>query len=152
VSVKDKLDALGIEVPQAAVPVANYVPTVRTGNLVFVSGTLPRRADGSLATGRLGQDVTIDDGYQAARLAAINILGSLQTALGDLEKVTRVVRLVCMVNSTPDFTDHPKVANGASDLMGEVFGEQGRHARAAVGMAALPMNVCVEIEAVVEVE
>ena len=151
-SVRQRLEELGLRLPPPPQAVANYVTAVRTGNLVFVAGHIPRREDGSWVTGRLGQDLTVEEGYQAARLAALGALSSLQATLGDLDKVRRVVRLLCMVNCTPDFTQQPQVANGASDLLVEVFGERGRHARAAVGMAALPGNACFEVEMVVEVE
>lgn len=151
-SVKEKLEELGIQIPGVAPPVATYVPTVRTGNLVFVAGTVPRREDGSWITGKLGQDLSVEQGYEAARMVAISILASLQSAVEDLEKVTQIVRLFCMVNCTPDFTQQPQIANGASDLFVAIFGERGRHARAAVGMNSLPNNAAVEIEAIVEVE
>lgn len=151
-SVKESLKELGIHIPEVAPPVANYVPTVRTGNLVFVAGTLPRREDGSLITGKLGQDLTVEQGYEAARVAAVNVLASLQAAIGDLEKIKQVVRLFCLVNCRTGFTQHPQIANGASDLFVAVFGNRGRHVRAAVGTNSLPNDVAVEIEAVVEVE
>lgn len=147
-----RLAALGITLPAPAQPVANYVNGVRTGNLIFLAGKGPRSADGSEVTGKLGEDVTIEEGYAAARLTAINQLAVLKHMLGDLKKVKRIVKVLGMVNSTPDFVEQPKVINGFSDLMVEVFGERGKHARAAVGMASLPRGQAVEIELVVEVE
>lgn len=147
-----RLKALGIELPPAPNPVANYVNGVRTGNLIFLAGKGPRRADGSEITGKLGADVSIEQGYEGARLTAINQLAVLKEMLGDLRKVKRVVKVLGMVNSDPDFVQQPAVINGFSDLIVEVFGERGRHARAAVGMASLPRGQAVEIEMIVEVE
>ena len=146
-----KLAALNITLPTPPQPVANYVNGVRAGNLIFLAGKGPRRADGTEITGKLGQDVTIEQGYEGARLTAINQLSVLKEMLGDLKKVKRIVKVLGMVNSDPDFIDQPKVINGFSDLMVEVFGDRGRHARAAVGMASLPRGQAVEIELVVEV-
>jgi enamine deaminase RidA (YjgF/YER057c/UK114 family) len=147
-----RLESLGIELPPAPEPVANYVNGVRTGNLIFLAGKGPRRADGSEITGKLGVDVSIEEGYEGARLTAINQLAVLKEMLGDLRKVKRVVKVLGMVNSHPDFVQQPAVINGYSDLIVEVFGERGRHARAAVGMASLPRGQAVEIEMIVEVE
>lgn len=149
---EEKLRQLGIKLPEPPKPVANYVGAVRTGNLVFLAGAGPRKADGGYVTGRLGQDMSIADGYHAARLTGIVHLAVLKATIGDLNKVRRVVKVLGMVNSTPSFTDQPKVINGYSDLMVEVFGERGKHARSAVGMVALPMNIAVEVETIVEVE
>ena len=146
-----KLAALNITLPAPPQPVANYVNGVRTGNLIFLAGKGPKRADGTELTGKLGQDVTIEEGYAGARLTAINQLAVLKTMLGDLRKVKRIVKVLGMVNSDPSFIEQPKVINGFSDLMVEVFGDRGRHARAAVGMASLPRGQAVEIELVVEV-
>lgn len=146
-----KLAALNITLPDPPQPVANYVNGVRAGNLIFLAGKGPRRADGTEITGKLGQDVSIEEGYEGARLTAINQLAVLKHMLGDLRKVKRIVKVLGMVNSDPNFVDQPKVINGFSDLMVEVFGERGRHARAAVGMASLPRGQAVEIELVVEV-
>lgn len=151
-SVETKLKELGIELPPAAKPVANYVPSVRTGNLVFLSGHGPVTEDGALMTGKIGGDLTLEQGVEAARRTMIGLLGSLKAEIGDLDKVRRVVKLLGMVNCPSDFVDQPKVINGASDLLVEVFGDLGRHARSAVGMNALPLNMCVEIEMIVEVE
>lgn len=147
-----KLQGLGIELPTPSAPVANYVRTVRTGNLVFTSGHGPAKSDGTLVKGKLGGKLTVEEGYEAARLTGISLLASLKKEIGDLSKVRRVVKVTGMVNSTPEFTDQPKVINGCSDLLVEVFGDRGRHARAAVGMASLPMGIAVEIEIIVEVE
>ena len=150
--VEKKLASLGISLPTPATPIANYVPFVRSGNMLVVSGQLCFGADGNLvARGQLGGGVSMDDGQKAARSCAVNLLAQLKAALGDLDKVTRVVRLGGFINSTPGFTDGPKVMNGASDLMVEVFGEKGRHARSTVGVAALPANAAVEVEGQFEV-
>jgi enamine deaminase RidA (YjgF/YER057c/UK114 family) len=151
-SVEKKLASLGINLPTPASPIANYVPFVRSGNVIVVSGQLCFGTDGNLvAKGQLGAGVSMDDGQKAARACAVNLLAQLKTALGDLDKVTRVVRLGGFINSVPGFTDGPKVMNGASDLMVEVFGEKGRHARSTVGVAALPANAAVEVEGQFEV-
>ena len=148
-----RLAELGIVLPVAAKPVANYVPWVRTGNLVFVSGQGAMR-DGKIDyQGQLGDSVSLDDGVKSARACAINILAQLREACGgDLDRVKRIVKLVGFVNATADFKDHPKVINGASDLMVEVFGDKGRHARSAVGSPSLPVNLSVEVEAIAEVD
>lgn len=146
-----RLKELNITLPSPPQPVANYVNGVQTGNLIFLAGKGPRYADGKEITGKLGQDVSIEQGYEGARLTAINQLAVLKAMLGDLKKVKRIVKVLGMVNSDPDFIDQPKVINGFSDLMVEVFGERGKHARAAVGMASLPRGQAVEIELVVEV-
>ena len=147
-----RLEELGIVLPPAPQPVANYVNGVRTGNLIFLAGKGPKRADGTELIGKLGVDVSIDEGYEGARLTAINQLAVLKEMLGDLRKVKRVVKVLGMVNSNPEFVQQPAVINGFSDLIVEVFGERGRHARAAVGMASLPRGQAVEIEMIVEVE
>ena len=150
--VEARLQELGIELPNPPAPVANYVRSVRTGNLVFLAGHGPLKPEGGYVTGKVGQDLTLEEGYEAARLTAIALLASLKAEIGDLNKVTRIVKVTGMVNTTPDFTEHPQVINGFSDLMVEVFGEErGKHARAAIGMASLPINIAVEIEMVVEV-
>jgi enamine deaminase RidA (YjgF/YER057c/UK114 family) len=150
--VEEKLKKIGLELPPAVQPVANYVTAVRTGNLVFLSGQGPLREDGTLITGKIGSDLTQDEGYEAARRVGLGLLASLKTEIGDLDKVRRVVKLLGMVNCMPDFVDQPRVINGASDLLVDVFGDKGKHARSAVGMNALPMNIAVEIEMIVEVE
>jgi enamine deaminase RidA (YjgF/YER057c/UK114 family) len=148
-TIEDRLRAKGIELPQAAAPAANYVPFVMEPGLLHLSGQIPFQPDGSLLKGRVGQDVDLAGGQAAARLCAVGILAQIKAALGSLERVTRIVKLGVFVSSTPDFTDQPKVANGASDLMVEAFGEAGRHARSAVGVAVLPLGVPVEIDAIV---
>jgi enamine deaminase RidA (YjgF/YER057c/UK114 family) len=147
-----KLAALGITLPAAPSPVANYVNGVQTGNLIFLAGKGPKRADGSEITGKLGKDLSIEQGYEAARLTAINQMAVLKVMLGDLNRVKRVVKVLGMVNSDPDFIEQPAVINGFSDLIVEVFGDRGRHARAAVGMASLPRGQAVEIEMIVEIK
>lgn len=144
--VEQKLTSLGITLPAATKPVANFVQTMRTGNLLFLSGHIS-----TTLSGKLGRDVTREQGYEAARQVAIDLLATIRDTLGDLDRVAHLVKLLGMVNSTEDFTDQPYVINGASDLLVEVFGEQGRHTRSAVGMAQLPMNAAVEIELILEV-
>lgn len=146
-----KLAELGITLPTPTPPLANYVPVVRTGNLLFVSGQVSINGAGKIATGKLGAGVEIEAGREAAKLCAINILAQVKAAIGDLDKVVRVVKLVAFVNSAPDFLDQPKVVNGCSDFFVEVLGDKGRHARSAVGVAALPFDAAVEVEAIVEV-
>lgn len=148
-SIETRLAELGIELPAAAAPVASYVPLVEQGGFVHISGQLPF-VDGKVVTGRLGEDVDLEGGMDAARACGLMILAQLKAA-GLLEKVERVVKLGAFVNSTGDFTDQPKVANGASDLMFEVFGEKGRHARAAVGVPVLPLGAAVEVDAVIAI-
>ena len=147
-----QLKKLGIELPEPSKPIANYVKYVKTGNLIFLSGHGPCDRT-KVKMGKLGKDLTIDEGYEAARQTGICLLATLNMALdGDLSKVKRIVRVIGMVNSADEFYDQPKVINGCSDLMVEVFGDKGKHARAAVGMASLPSNIPVEIEMIVEVE
>lgn len=146
-----RLEQLGISLPEPPTPVANYVNGVRTGNLIFLAGKGPKRADGSELRGKLGAGLTIEDGYEGARLTAINQLAVLKSMLGNLNRVVRVVKVLGMVNSDPSFVEQPAVINGFSDLIVEVFGDRGRHARAAVGMASLPRGQAVEIEMIVEV-
>ncbi|AVM73957.1 RidA family protein [Magnetospirillum gryphiswaldense] len=147
-----RLAELGITLPVPAVAVANYVPFVITGNLVFVSGQLPMEGGKPVVFGHLGAEVSVEDGVRAARLCGLNLLAQAKAACGgDLDRIRRVVRLTAFVASTPDFTDQPKVVNGASDLMVEVLGDAGRHARVAVGAPSLPLNVAIEIEAVFEI-
>ena len=151
-AVESKLNALGITLKEPAKPIANYVPYVRTGNLLTVSGQLCFGGDGKLvATGQLGAGVSIEDGQKAARACAINMLAQVKVAVGDLDKVLRVVRLGGFINSDPAFLDGPKVMNGASDLMVEVLGDKGRHARSTVGVASLPLDAAVEVEGLFEV-
>ncbi len=147
-----RLEELGIELPQAAAAVANYVPYVVTGNLVFVSGQVTIEDGEFKYQGKVGSDLSVEQGQEAARLCALNIIAQLKEACGgDLDRVRRIVKLGGFVNSTPDFKDQPKVINGASDLMVEVFGDKGRHARAAVSAGALPVGVAVEVDAVAEI-
>jgi len=150
--VEQKLAALGIALPTPAAPIANYVGFVRTGSLLVVSGQICLGAGGTLvAKGKLGDNVTVEQGQAAARACAINLIAQIKVALGDLDKMARVVRLGGFINSTPTFLDGPKVMNGASDLMVEVFGDKGRHARTTVGVAALPLDAAVEVEGLFEV-
>ncbi len=151
-SVEDKLKQLGIDLGSPAPAVGSYVAAVTTGNLVYLSGALPLRADGSRVDGKLGEDVSVEEGYEAARLATIGLLSRLKAEAESLERVRRVVKVTGFVNATPDFVQHPQVINGASDLLFEVFGEAGRHARAAVGCGSLPLGAAVEVEMVVEIE
>jgi enamine deaminase RidA (YjgF/YER057c/UK114 family) len=151
-SPEEKIKELGLELFEPAKPVANYVKAVRTGNLVYLAGHGPSKADGSRITGKVGKDLTVDQGAEAARVATVALLSSLRAEIGDLNKVTRIVKVKGMVNCTSDFYDQPKVINGCSDLLVEIFGEKGKHARAAVGMVSLPFNIAVEIEMIVEVE
>jgi enamine deaminase RidA (YjgF/YER057c/UK114 family) len=147
-----KLKELGIELPTPAKPIANYVKAVRVGNLLFLSGHGPTKADGSNITGKVGQDLTIEQGYEAAKVTAIGLIATLKAELGDLGKVNRIVKVNGWVNCTPDFGDQPKVINGCSDFLVALFGEKGKHARAAMGAVALPNNIAVEIEMVVEIK
>ncbi len=151
-TIEKKLGELGITLPVPAAPIANYVGFVRSGNTLVVSGQLCFGADGKLvAKGKLGGGVSVEDGQQAARMCAINVLAQVKAALGDLDQVVRVVRLGGFINATPDFLDAPKVMNGASDLMVNVFGDRGRHARTTVGVAVLPLDAAVEVEGTFEV-
>ena len=150
-SIYDKLSSLGIILPPVSVPVAAYVPFVRTGNLVFLSGHIAKK-DGKPWVGQLGATLTTDEGKQAARGVAIDLLGTLHAAVGDLNKVTRIVKLMSLVNSTGSYTEQHLVTNGASELVAEVFGsEKGAHARSAFGVSQIPMGACVEIELIAEV-
>ncbi|WP_300973196.1 RidA family protein [Sphingomonas sp. LHG3406-1] len=151
-SIDQRLAELGITLPEAAAPVAAYVPVVQSGNLLFVSGQVSFAEDGGRITGRLGEDMDLAAGQEAARRCGLMVLAQVKLALGgSLDRVSRIVKLGVFVNSTGDFTDQPKVANGASELMQDVFGEAGRHSRAAVGVPALPLGVAVEVDAIVEV-
>jgi enamine deaminase RidA (YjgF/YER057c/UK114 family) len=147
-----KLKELGVELSSPTKPIANYVKAVRVGNLIFLSGHGPTKADGTNITGKVGTDLTIEQGYEAAKLTAIGLISTLKAELGDLNKIKRVVKVNGWVNCAPDFGDQPKVINGCSDLMVALFGENGKHARAAMGAVALPNNISVEIEMVVEVK
>ena len=145
------LDKLGIELPEVSPAIANYVSVVRTGDLLFLSGHLPRDANGAVIKGRLGDDLSVEQGYAAARQAAIALLATMKVELGELDRVVRIVKVFGMVNATSEFTSHSQVINGCSDLIVEVFGEKGRHARAACGFASLPVGAAVEIEIIVEI-
>ena len=147
-----KLKELNIQLFDPAKPIANYIKAVRSGNLLFIAGHGPAKADGTYITGKVGKDLTVDQGYDAARQVGITILSTLKSEIRDLNKVKRIVKVLGMVNCTEGFVDQPKVINGFSDLMVAVFGEKGKHARSAVGMYALPMNISVEVELVVEIE
>ncbi len=150
-SIEQNLANLGITLPQPAAPAANYVPYVITGSQLFVSGQVPLGASGLEFQGKLGQNFGIADGQAAARLCAINILAQLKSAIGNIDDVVQLVKLVGFVNSTPDFTDQPQVINGASDFMVDAMGDKGKHARSAVGVAALPFGVAVEVEAIFQI-
>jgi len=148
-----RLEKLGITLPAAAAPAANYVPFVQTGNLLYISGQLPIENGKLVQTGQLGAGVTTSEGQRAAELCAINIFAQASAALGgDLSRIVRIVRITCMVSSTPDFYEQHLVANGASNLLAEVLGEAGKHSRVAVGMASLPLNASVEIDVIMEVK
>lgn len=149
--VEERLQVLGLRLPETPQPVGNYVPAVRTGNLVYISGQGPRRIPDVPVRGKLGRELTVEQGYAVARAVCLNCLAALKSEIGDLDRVVRIVKLLGMVNSADDFGDQPKVINGASDLLVELFGERGRHARSAVGMAGLPHGIAVEIEMIVEV-
>lgn len=150
--VEERVASLGITLQEAPAPVANYVNAVRTGNLLYLAGKGPSKPEGGYIIGKVGADLSIEEGYQAGRLTAIAHLSVLKAELGDLNKVVRLVKVLGMVNCAPDFQNQPEVINGYSDLMVEVFGERGKHARSAVGMASLPRGIAVEVEVIVEVE
>ena len=145
---EEKLTSLVLVLPEVPVPVANYVPYRWAGNLLYLSGQGPKRPDGTYRPGRLGRDATIEEAYEDARLTGLNLLAVAKSALGELSRIEAVVKLLGMVNAEPDFSDHPKVINGCSDLLVEVLGDAGRHARSAVGMGSLPNRMTVEIEAI----
>ena len=149
-NIYDKLNALNITLPSMAVPVAAYLPFVQTGNLIFISGHIAKK-DGQPIVGQLGKNVTTQEGQAAARAIAIDLVGTLHAAVGDLNRVKRIVKIMSLVNSTSDFTEQHLVTNGCSELLGEVFGDAGKHARSAFGVAQIPMGACVEIEMIAEV-
>ena len=149
--VEATLKNMGIELASPAPAAGNYVSAVRTGNLVYLAGVGCRQPSGELVIGKLGMDLTIEQGYEAAKWCAVALLGNLQQEIGDLDKVVRFIKLLGMVNSAPDFLEPPAVVNGCSDLIVELYGERGRHARSAVGLATLPFGMAVEVEAIVEV-
>ena len=148
---EERLAELGLSVPEVAKPVAAYVPAVRTGNHVYTSGQLPMKSGDLMATGKVGGEVSVEDATACAQQCALNALAAVKSVVGDLSRVVRVVKLVAFVSSTPDFTGQPGVANGASELVGEVFGDAGQHARSAVGVPVLPLDAPVEVEMIVEV-
>jgi len=150
--VETRIESLGIQLRTPGKPIANYVTAITSGNLVFLAGNGPRQQDGTFTTGKIGDALTIEQGYEAARLTGIEQLSVLKAHIGDLNKVVRIVKVFGMVNAGADFTEHPAVINGFSDLMVEVFGDRGKHARAAVGMASLPLNTSVEIDMIVEIQ
>ncbi len=149
-SIAQRLQALGIVLPPVSVPAAAYVPYIRTGNLIFISGHIAKK-NGQVWTGQLGKNMTTDEGKQAARSVAIDLMGTLNAAAVGLDNVTRIVKVMSLVNSSPDYTEHHLVTNGCSELLGEVFGDVGVHARSAFGVAQLPLGACVEIELIAEV-
>ncbi len=149
--IEERLKQMGINLPETPKPLANYVPAVRSGNLLFLSGHGPYKDGTSKISGKVGKELSVEEGDQAARNVALNCLASVKANIGDLDKVKRVVKVLGMVNCTEDFKDHPKVVNGASDLLVEVFGEAGKHARSAVGMQSLPNGIPIEIEMVLEI-
>lgn len=149
---EERLAQMGLALPAVPVPVANYVPYRFAGNLLYLSGQGPKRADGTYRQGRLGRDISIEDAYAEARLTGLQLLAVAKAALGDLSRIEAVVKLLGMVNAEPDFADHPKVMNGCSDLLVDVLGDAGRHARSAVGMGSLPNRMAVEIEAILLVK
>jgi enamine deaminase RidA (YjgF/YER057c/UK114 family) len=152
VSAEKRLKQLGIDLGSVSAPIANYVNSVRTGNLLFLAGKGPRAVDGKRPQGKVGREYTAEQAYQHARTVGLDLLAVMKAELGSLDKVTRVVKMLGMVNAVPEFQDHPRVINGCSDLFVEVFGEAGKHARSAVGMGSLPMGIPVEIEVIVEVK
>ena len=150
--VYERMKELKITLSKPGAPAANYIPARTSGNLVFLSGHGPRKQEGGYVQGKVGKDLTLEEGYEAARLTGLALLSSLEQEIGDLNRAKRFIKVLGMVNVDPSFTDMPKVINGFSDLMVEIFGERGKHARSAVGMASLPVNIAVEIEMIVEIE
>jgi enamine deaminase RidA (YjgF/YER057c/UK114 family) len=150
--VEARLQSLGIVLPAAPNPVANYVPSCLAGNVLFISGQISRAADGTVTKGRLGTDLTVEQGRAAARLSALNVLAQVKAAVGELDRIVQLVKLTGFVSAAPEFADHPQVVNGASDLMVEVLGDKGRHTRAAVGVSSLPMGCAVEVDAILLIE
>lgn len=151
-SIQSRLAAKGLSLPAAPSAVANYVPYLVAGDLLFISGQISKSADGTLIAGRLGGDLTVEQGVEAAAACALNILAQANAALGDLSRIAQVMRITGYVNATPDFTDHPRVINGASDLLVHILGEAGRHTRVAVGVSSLPANCAVEIDAIIRIK
>jgi len=144
--IEQKLKNIGLSLPEIAVPVANYVPIVRHGNMIFLSGHIPRNPDGSPVNGRIGENVSTSQGYELARQVTLSLLATIKSEIGDLDKVEQIIKIVCIMNAPSDYTEHPVVANGASDLLVEVFGDSGRHSRVAIGAGSLPGGVPIEIE------
>ena len=151
-SAEARLKRLGLTLPNVPAPVANYLPYRVAGNLLFLAGQGPRDANGNLMTGKVGGEVSVEEAYKRARIVGLQLLSATRMALGSLDRVDTVVKMLCMVNAVPDFKDHPKVANGMSDLFVEVFGENGRHGRSAVGMGSLPNQISVEIEGIIAIK
>jgi enamine deaminase RidA (YjgF/YER057c/UK114 family) len=151
-SAEARLKDLGLTLPQVPTPLANYLPYRIAGNLLFLAGQGPRGADGSPLTGKVGGEVSAEEGYKRARIIGLQLLSTTHMALGSLDRVDAVIKMLCMVNAVPDFKDHPKVANGMSDLFVEVFGDAGKHARSAVGMGSLPNQISVEIEGILAIK
>jgi enamine deaminase RidA (YjgF/YER057c/UK114 family) len=151
-SAEARLKDLGFTLPQVPTPLANYLPYRIVGNLLFLAGQGPRGADGSPLTGKVGGEVSVEEGYKRARIIGLQLLSTARMALGSLDRVEAVIKMLCMVNAVPDFKDHPKVANGMSDLFVEVFGDAGKHARSAVGMGSLPNQISVEIEGILAIK
>ena len=151
-SAEARLKELGLTLPNVPAAVANYLPYRIAGNLLFLAGQGPRTSDGGYLTGKVGGEVSVDEGYKRARIVGMQLLATMKLALGSLDRVDQVVKMLCMVNAVLDFKDHPKVANGMSDLFVEVFGENGRHGRSAVGMGSLPNQISVEIEGVISIK
>ena len=151
-SAEARLKELGIVLPKVPAPVANYLPYRVAGNLLFLAGQGPRDESGNLLSGKVGADVSVDEAYKRARIIGLQLLSAARTALGSLDRVDAVVKMLCMVNAVPEFKEHPRVANGMSDLFVEVFGENGKHARSAVGMGSLPGQISVEIEGIFSIK
>lgn len=150
-SIEEKLNQMGLQIPEDTGVAGNYLPGVKTGNLVFLSGAIPKLPDGSLICGKIGKQLTVEDGQQAAVQVTLNLLSNLKNIIGDLNKIERIIKVNGMINSTSEFEDHPKVLNGCSDLLVQLFEERGLHARSAIGVSSLPFNVAIEIEMVIEV-
>ncbi len=151
-TIEKRLTELGINLPELPAPIANFKPGIITGNLLYLSGQGPVLENGKLATGKVGRDISVEEAYEHARRTGLVLISAMQQLLGNLDQVKQIVKLLGMVNATPDFTQHPKVINGCSDLLVEVFGDKGQHARSAVGMGSLPGNISVEIEAIIEID
>lgn len=151
-TIENRLTELGINLPELPAPIANFKPGIITGNLLYLSGQGPVLESGKLATGKVGRDISVEVAYEHARRTGLVLISAMQQMLGNLDHVKQIVKLLGMVNATPDFTQHPKVINGCSDLLVEVFGDKGQHARSAVGMGSLPGNISVEIEAIIEID